>query len=393
MAYAPGVQDMRGQLWGQGIQQFAQGIDALARRREQNNVFLSKAKATEGFIKNNPEKFGGEEAVKQFLDVNPRESPEARFARLQGAMENTILQTKLQEAQQQAQMRQLEIQRAQQQQAQLDKLRQFSQVARGVGSGVYRPQVQDGMRQQMQQNPYLAQAAQVAQATGQVPAPETMLQIQAQKEAAAAKPRETVSYETAPSGERFARLGNTLTKLGAEKPTPGSKGYAATEVPGVGKIITDSATGEPVSSSNIVKDEKAPKKTEAEVTFETNLDVAMKKLSELSDVVERSGTYETRFGNQQDAAALDQLPYQLAVLTAKIVDPASVAREGEVAVAQKYLLPTGMFASKAKTLAAIENLKKTFEQYSKARSDAQGQQQAPARGDAPLQIKSIKVIR
>ncbi|HYB97507.1 MAG TPA: hypothetical protein VEC57_00040 [Candidatus Limnocylindrales bacterium] len=209
MPYAPGVQDISGQLLGRGISDLGAGIgrfiEARQRRNEQNNVFLSKAKATESFIKNNPEKFGGEESVKQFLSVDPKESPEARYNRLQGALENTILQTKLQEQQQQAQMRQLEIQRAQQQQAQLERLRQFQQMSQGVGRGVYAPQVQDRMQQQMAQNPFMAQAAQLAQATGQAPAPETLAQIQAQKEIAAAKPKDTMVLErvrqSGPRGE------------------------------------------------------------------------------------------------------------------------------------------------------------------------------------------------
>jgi len=62
------------------------------------------------------------------------------------------------------------------------------------------------------------------------------------------------------------------------------------------------------------------------------------------------------------AATLLADPYELAIAMAKVVDPGSVAREGEVAAAQKFLVPLGFgdwgvpVSSKA-TLAAIKRLR------------------------------------
>jgi hypothetical protein len=65
------------------------------------------------------------------------------------------------------------------------------------------------------------------------------------------------------------------------------------------------------------------------------------------------------FGNAEAVAKLKSLPYQIAIAYAKIVDPASVAREGEVAAAQKYLIPSGWTmtgkVSNDVTLAAIKS--------------------------------------
>jgi len=58
-------------------------------------------------------------------------------------------------------------------------------------------------------------------------------------------------------------------------------------------------------------------------------------LAELEKLIEEGGTYNALGGHNQ---ALTSRIYAIAIDTAKLVDPASVAREGEVTAAQKYAL-------------------------------------------------------
>jgi hypothetical protein len=160
---------------------------------------------------------------------------------------------------------------------------------------------------------------------------------------------------------------------GPGKPMAGSLGTRVEAVPGVGSIVRDVATGEPLDSGKVIKPTAPAKRPPGDVTFDMNVDVAQKKLDEFSSLVKQYGNFETIAGNAKARSALQQLPYQLAILTAKIVDPTSVAREGEVAAAQKYLLPAGFFTSNKTTLAAIDNLKNTFTQYAQARQKAEGE--------------------
>lgn len=111
---------------------------------------------------------------------------------------------------------------------------------------------------------------------------------------------------------------------------------------------------------------KAAKKDEKNAAFTANTDVARNLLGQLKEVINRSGTYETRFGNEADSAVLDAVPYQLAITYAKIVDPSSVAREGEVAAAQKYLIKLGPTADKKVALQQIKHFEDTIEAYTKA---------------------------
>jgi hypothetical protein len=201
----------------------------------------------------------------------------------------------------------------------------------------------------------------------------------------------------------LAELGDLAIQQGkAPKPMPGSQGMRTENVEGVGTIVRDVATGEPISAGNFIrpaqqvdsstgpeysKDKRffrsgpgdewkaAPgaSRDAADVSFDTNLDVAMQKLDEFEKTVKGYGNFETaQLGNPAAKATLDQLPYQLAILTAKIVDPASVAREGEVDAAKKYLIPAGFFTTNKTTLAALNNMRETFKQYKKARVEAKG---------------------
>jgi hypothetical protein len=185
--YNPGVTNISGQLLAQGMERgmdnFMRGMKQRELKREQDKQFLAQAKATESYIKANPTLFGGEEKIADLLAVDPRESPAARYQKLQGMMDTTIAGNKIKEAQQQAELQraQLDAARAQQaqqafilqqhqreaqQQAEMDRRnRDLAQYSTGVGSGVYSPQMQRGMNTQMQANPQAAVLAQALQQT------------------------------------------------------------------------------------------------------------------------------------------------------------------------------------------------------------------------------------
>lgn len=212
-------------MWMQGLSRLGdtlgQGIEAWQKRRDENQKALSKAKAVEGYIKNNPQLFGGEEAVKMELDTNPNESPMQRFERLNAKMEATIFGEKLKGLQQEAAERQRKMEEAQRaaalQQAtqqRLQALGQFMQqqsvptgpaqpggpalaapgrpsgpMALGrfmqdvnAGGGVLQPQRQQQLRQA---SPDERDAASILRTTGQLPTPPTMVQLREQRMAAA----------------------------------------------------------------------------------------------------------------------------------------------------------------------------------------------------------------
>lgn len=82
---------------------------------------------------------------------------------------------------------------------------------------------------------------------------------------------------------------------------------------------------------------KGKELTVADTAFELNAAAFMRMADQLEGAVMQYGNFESM--NPQGSALIRQLPYEMAIAYAKIVDPSSVAREGEVAAAQKYLVP------------------------------------------------------
>jgi len=105
------------------------------------------------------------------------------------------------------------------------------------------------------------------------------------------------------------------------------------------------------------------KKSAADLTFEQNAASAIRYANQLEDTVKKYGTFESaRLGDPAASAKLGQLPYQLAISYAKVVDPSSVVRESEVEMAQKYMIPTGLFASKDKALSAVKSFQEDLKE-------------------------------
>lgn len=93
---------------------------------------------------------------------------------------------------------------------------------------------------------------------------------------------------------------------------------------------------------------------------------------ELKDIVKEYGTFEL-FGDAE--SKMDSKIYQMAVDYAKLVDPDSVAREGEVAAAQKYMLPfrknMGASTKNETALKQIDNYLKDLDSRLMAREQGQ----------------------
>ena len=118
--------------------------------------------------------------------------------------------------------------------------------------------------------------------------------------------------------------------------------------------------------------EKQKELKQADVDFRVNASAAMANLGQLESMVKRYGNKESNlspaiFSNKRAAGTLEALYYDTAVAYAKIVDPTSVAREGEVEAAKKYAIASGWFTSNDSTLAGIAQMRKTIASRAKDR--------------------------
>lgn len=98
-----------------------------------------------------------------------------------------------------------------------------------------------------------------------------------------------------------------------------------------------------------------------------NLDSAWSNLKELENTIIAHGNVEGPLGNPKARADLGRLSLDTAIAYAKIVDPESVAREGEVEAGKKYLIPMGYFEKNGTSLEALDGMRKTLMQKATAR--------------------------
>jgi hypothetical protein len=84
---------------------------------------------------------------------------------------------------------------------------------------------------------------------------------------------------------------------------------------------------------------KGKELTQADFAFESNIREAYRMADELENSVKKYGNFETV--DPEGSATLKQIPYLFAVSLAKVLDPGSVAREGEVEAARKFAIPMG----------------------------------------------------
>lgn len=138
-----------------------------------------------------------------------------------------------------------------------------------------------------------------------------------------------------------------------------------------------------------------------ELQFQTNIKVAGNLLKDLKSTVQEHGTYENAIlGNPEAASKMESIPYQVAITYAKIVDPNSVAREGEVAAAQKYMLDLGVTSNKKKVLAQIDHMQSTINDYANQRMGTQMQvgsqtakklnAQSPIQQGGTIEVRQLK---
>lgn len=128
-------------------------------------------------------------------------------------------------------------------------------------------------------------------------------------------------------------------------------------------------------AAQLRKDEKTEKEQKKvdESTYRYN--ILKQNAENLKKSVSDVGTFEM-FGDE--SAKQDSIVYQMAVDYAKLVDPDSVAREGEVAAAQKYMLPfkqgMGLTTSNSTASKQIDNYVKSLDERLNARNSAKGMQ-------------------
>jgi hypothetical protein len=84
---------------------------------------------------------------------------------------------------------------------------------------------------------------------------------------------------------------------------------------------------------------KGKELTQADFAFESNIREAYRMSDELENAVKKYGNFETM--DPEGSATMKQIPYLFAVSLAKVLDPGSVAREGEVEAARKFAIPMG----------------------------------------------------
>ena len=117
MAYQP-VQRNAGEIMYNAAMRRAQtlggafdtAVNTMYERQEENKAFNSKLKALESMIQTHSTKFGMDpDQRKQFLSVNPNESPKERYLRIGGFFEGTIKAAELQKMQLANQKAQTEI--------------------------------------------------------------------------------------------------------------------------------------------------------------------------------------------------------------------------------------------------------------------------------------------
>lgn len=120
------------------------------------------------------------------------------------------------------------------------------------------------------------------------------------------------------------------------------------------------------------KDKKPKEKDErSQKEAQYRYNILHKNLNDLESLVKEHGAFDI-VGPEGDR--MDSLIYQVAIDFAKLVDPESVAREGEVAAAQKYMMTfranKGAFRSKETAVSLIKSYKTDLDRRLKARGEA-----------------------
>ena len=156
-------------------------------------------------------------------------------------------------------------------------------------------------------------------------------------------------------------------------------------------ILYSKETGETKSGPRLDEKDAGDQKTQRskeEATYRYNM--LKTNAAKLKDLVSRYGTFELV---GPESAKMDSIIYQMAVDFAKMVDPDSVASEGEVAAAQKYMLAFrdmgGLTTRNDTAISMIDNYMEDLKNRMQARGiqvpddQTETPRQAPPQGAAP----------
>lgn len=162
---------------------------------------------------------------------------------------------------------------------------------------------------------------------------------------------EKKTYDTLETSEGIVSVNKNdpsdIIRTGLKKPAKEEKpetpqSVAGYVIKGTDKPVFRSSKGYVDELGNKVaeielKPEKTPQqqqKSEKELAYRYN--ILKQNAEDLKSLIKKHGTMEVMGA---EGAMMDDKLYQIAVDYAKLVDPDSVAREGEVAAAKKYMLP------------------------------------------------------
>jgi hypothetical protein len=173
MPYNPGVYDRSGEIMGNAYANMGNIIGgtltAYSQKREQNKLFDSKSKSVEALIKSHADDFGlSKEQLDAYLSKDPGETPQARYERLSGLIDNAVVSQKMKQFAAANQ----KMAREQEQGVKLDKLSSY--MGGGMGTGVLSPEAIKRYDSQAA-DPYMATAARLRAATGENPNEQTVV--------------------------------------------------------------------------------------------------------------------------------------------------------------------------------------------------------------------------
>lgn len=154
--------------------------------------------------------------------------------------------------------------------------------------------------------------------------------------------------------------------------------------------------GEPSGYVKIGDDIKpqatSAKLTEGDKALQMNMSQLRENLGQLKKVIKDFGNVEvgvpdmfasgdrgkeSGMTSTEAAALLKSLPYRSAIGYAKVVDPATAARESEVESAAKYAIPLGITTPSNVTLAAIDSMLSELDRREKENTSLRDQQGLP----------------
>lgn len=260
---------MSGQILAQGISQFAQGVGggiaAAGKRYDENKVLSGQVKALETLLPLYAQHTGATpEEIEKFLAPSPDESPRQRAARLSQAVEGIIGVSALKSRGLNDELVRTNTAGAQQAQ-QIAAANRRDQVAqRGRVRAIY-----GGQPAREEIEAMLQTGSRFEDLGAGTPPPNGAAGVQQMLAAGVDDPRLLAAVDRVLANEEFTPrmvdLGGGVTAMmtsrnsavpvnrGAPKAVPGAGGVKTIELPGVGSMVVDAQTGEPIPANRVVR--------------------------------------------------------------------------------------------------------------------------------------------